>query len=1386
MMRRMTATAVVPLIPRAQSRATSCFTGNGDNRNGNKAGRNDVSKGPYGGRPYDDIVSSVDVDGERLRGSASCTLKKAQTGPSRSKYVLSDARGGVLRECGTKTEASNELGRENLREENKKEERMLSKIKKKCDVISQPKRKTFILTSNFSNRYAIENDNKNHSDNDEDVTRIYSYNEVEQAGNKCRPRQGDATFSKSSPSPTVGVNSVVKREMMRERRGKEKHCGDSAVLSDAGAVADRGPGWGNATSSENDKITEMQRYEGYVGKRSSGSIVKDADESHLKDNGYEEDDDEFAASSAVSVDKFRRVKNHPFFDDLLRRIEKNAARQRQQIRAAGHYNLDAVNLCVRPLLQLTDYPFTLAELHQMAPFIYPNLLKGSLSDLKACRRLHLFHSADTDVILDWSVEDFLRRRYESIHLSWEPVKIVMMRFGWDHEIMSDRDCLLYLSKFMEYIELAQLELSAGDEKPSAVAIEDPVRTAEQRPIPVSRLLVRRKPSEETEPSVTEAIRLMGTPALWSPSRSKKARTVDKESVEGVFECIQREAADVDGDEGSRLRHGVEVVAPLQQARNPSGRSIRDFSLGKRRATMINDDVPKSFGIAGGKPFDGDNHIYTPESYEALSNAYHKKKVEASLLRRRLLATSSIDCASELQEKLFQVQKDLSRLKDRLEKMRQLRRMEGGDVERHASVEIEGDDHGANARWMERKNCPIPKVAAAGVGVGDEISAGDEPVSVFTGEFEANQLNTSQQRGKNCNVAGDNFEEEGFTTLPVCVAEKGTKRVVQARLSDGREIQSLSSAAIQLKREIELAREKHRREEESLMKKMDEALSTLVKIEMTMKNLAEREKEEALMEEERCRLEKERKDEAIKRMRREEAEARARAMEHELLRKHEERLKLLNMRREKAQQAQRDAELELERQKKEEQEALEAEAELQRKLDEAKSMIWSDKAAGEMPVKDQVVHAVERECTPVFSGDADGEGCCRVASEEMKHESASLSSAEQGSPSELSCTPEQYDGLHLASKRLRKEIAELERQMDVEGDEDDMTLMAVLAVSRAELEELDEFIRMVQLKEPWATARDRARREEEMKEAKSRGDSPCDIQEKISDIRFQITLMEKRLQHATERRVITKLEQGIINGRREINRLRVEQDRLRRSGRPADAGGIQVPPFVSVAEALAEAEAEDIEASAVADDDLYREALEAPVGAHGSDNVASVGGMNRPQPGNVLDPLVAADHVTDSANDNSAECAESTPQEDERELQQLMVRLKAVLADIKQLEGRLDEQEDGDDAEAIAKSLIQLQGKLQQLLEMRETLRKRTERVSSRGKSDFRGPAFDESEEATTTPTPAVLTPLSGRPISGYALYKDVGAVRSGSEEFKQSGAAGGKKQQRVKSRKVRN
>ncbi|KAH9578454.1 hypothetical protein LSM04_009190 [Trypanosoma melophagium] len=1417
-------------LPWVLGRASRFYTAGGD------AGfHNQGRERKRDGITYDVKTSGKTMKGGNTRLSSNINNRKLTSGMmGKPELLFPDAQEHDMDDTDVAVEEGGiGLGEKNeSRQQQEEEVRAPPNIKRRYEPLVRPKRETVVLTTSFSSKNATKSnaataeEEENNDEDDDDVTKIYDSNEMENIVTTQQVKQKHMLNLNSE------CQSVAKSKMFNNK-GDDDHdhkAAEKKISRDKVNISEA------EIYEYNKKGVDVTYGDGSGGTRNHSS----AEEAKIElDRNVDDAEDEVVANQIDGNDELRNLKNHPFFNDLLRRMEKNAVRQRPQIKAAGCYNIDAINLCLRPLLQLTDYPFTTSQLKHTAPFIYPKLLKRSLSDLKACRRLHIYYSPDTDVILDWSSEDFLRRRYESIHLSWEPVKIVMMRFGWNQEVMSDRDCLLYFSKFRDFIELAELELSAGDDKPKAIPIEDPVRIAEQRPISVSKLLIRRKLTEETEPSITESIRLMGTPALSQPAKSRKSQSLEKDSLQGTFERIQREAASVDGDEKTKLQHGMSVVPSLRQASHPSGRSIKTFSLGKPKSTVIEDKVKMHTPTRmDSNAFDEGQCTYTPEKYEALANAYHKKKVEASQMRRRLLSTDSIDQASELQKKLAQIQKELPRLREQLEKMRKSRHMEKEDTSMGSYTSFLKTEKNDSESQMKNKTSLQPEITETG----ERISVTDENQEDIKKNYDSIPFSTSlhmettkDPKMKNSNAAEENMIEKKLIDEK-CESQNGFNQPLQnSSIPSSKEIETLSSAALMLRREIESLQEKRRIEENALLRKMEEALSALHKIESTIISVSERETKEAEAEAERQRLEIQRKEEAEKKARREEAEARAHALEQELLHKHEERMKLLNKQREEAQQAQREAEFALERQKQLEQATLKAQEELQRNLQEAKSKIWSEEPENDTPIKYDVPIA-----TLTLNNGSKTVSEQEVPATSVTSSSDSFSNNTTSSfSSEPSCTPEQYDGLCLAGERLRKEIAELERQMENEGDEDDMTLMAVLAASRADLEELEDFINVVRRKESWTAERDRIRKEEKARLEKEKGTNSNDLQESISAIRFQIELMEKRLQHATERSVITKLEQGIINGRREINKLRMEQDRLRRSGQQTNAGGIHIPPSLSLAEAIAEEQMEAKNTEEIMDimkkndtitEDTNTNNIQSSNYAHDeNDNGDSAMNLQEEEEETMMEEVenhkknkrlesedinsgvFAEDSIDEDCNTDETDSCENlmkSLQGDQQELKQLTTQMEKMLEEIKCLEDGIASKEDGENAEITATSLVELQKKLQQLLKLRDAVKQRMmqtsleEETNSSKKSTSSSTDVSKKKTHTSTTTsvskpastprrPVVLAPLSNRPVSshtnragGEVLHFEH-HIQKGQQQQQRGSVAGRKMQKATKTKKAR-
>ncbi|TPP55621.1 hypothetical protein CGC20_11075 [Leishmania donovani] len=935
-------------------------------------------------------------------------------------------------------------------------------------------------------------------------------------------------------------------------------------------------------------------------------------------------------------DEFAEIRSHPFFMDMLRRVERNMIRFRKETRAAGRYSLEAVNECVRPLLQLTDYPLTARQLSHLSHSISPAVLKSSLRDRAACRHLQLYRSQDTDLLLDWSKEDFLRRRYESVHLSWEPMDVICRRFGWTPDMMSDRDYLLYFSAFPDYVEMAEMQTTAKGE-PKAIPIDDPVARAAEDPIPASRLLLRRKASVDAEPSLTESIRLMGSPALATPAKGKKAQRMRQhggDSVADYFGAVEATARAVDGDETVKLQHAADNVPPLRQASHPGGRTIREFSIPKSH-------LPEAPEAPPAMPSETDMRseaIFDQKKFEELSNAYHNIKVENSLLRRRMLGTDSVDKAQEMQSKLASGRREQLRLEQELERMRELKRntpiSKNGpnfavprgqpqypEAPEHTTeyskngnaVEDIDDDEIEQAlkefkenealRMMERRPMataarPAPSSspdhaiatttsADAATGAQDDVliaeSEADGSANAHYGAPTDAAANELSERGDQhwqdeLSAAVEQHEAEmeeqesdltaAFNDPPATTPASRLEQL--ASLHD-----RLSSAADRARRYVATVQSRR----QDVLKRLDCQLADAnTKVEQLEDQLAAVQEEQTTLRDTLARKEAERK---------------ALEVEAQLKAQRERRLAELEQQRERARLAQEAAARALERQKKAEREALEMEEELQRKLREvqAKLRVLHDgnsaanntaaagtphaSAAEELEAEEaaEEEHAVPAQAGSSPSHSRAPELSARVtasvrtaATEETPNavEGAHDASATPASNGQFMCTPEQYDGLHLAAERLKREIAALEAQMEEAGDEDDETLMAVLAASRSDLEELEECIGSVQANAPWAATRDAKRAREKALSAEVANTDAHRLQSHIDNHRFQISLLEKRLQHASKKAVITKLKDRIVQARKSITHLRMEQDRLRRAGR--DSMGL--PQSMSIAETLA--------------------------------------------------------------------------------------------------------------------------------------------------------------------------------------------------------------------------
>ncbi|CAJ1011611.1 hypothetical protein Q4I28_006924 [Leishmania naiffi] len=1096
-------------------------------------------------------------------------------------------------------------------------------------------------------------------------------------------------------------------------------------------------------------------------------------------------------------DEFAEIRSHPFFMDMLRRVERNMIRFRKETRASGRYSLEAVNECVRPLLQLTDYPLTARQLSHLSRSISPAVLKSSLRDRAACTNLQLYRSHDTDLLLDWSKEDFLRRRYESVHLSWEPMDVICRRFGWTPEMMSDRDYLLYFSAFPEYVEMAEMQ-TTGKGEPKAISIDDPVARAANDPIPPSRLLLRRKASVDAEPSLTESIRLMGSPAMATPAKGKKAQRMRQHSGDSVadyFGAVEASASAIDGDETVKLQHAADNVPPLRQASHPGGRTIREFSIPKSHTAEAPETPP---AIPSEAKFD-------QKKFEELSSAYHNIKVENSLLRRRMLGTDSVDKAQEMQSQLASGRCEQLRLEQELERMRELKRntpaskngpnfavprgqpqypeapehttaysKNGSAVEDFDDDEIEqalkAFKENEALRMIERRpmasavrsapsSSPDHTIVTATsadavaddgseevvevievvededgdlVASSDAVTMGphaDAQDDVLTAESEvddsvdvhdgasadaaANELpkGGSQPWQNELSAAVEQHEAEveeheddlmsAFSDTPATTPASRLEQL--ASLHD-----RLSSAADRARRYV--ATVQNRRHD--VLKRLDCQLADAnTKVEQLEDQLAAVQEEQATLRDTLAR---------------EEAERKALEVEAQLRAQREKRLAELEQQRERARLAQEAAARALERQKKAEREALAMEEELQRKLREVQSKLrslhnsdstthnsaalgTSHAAAAEELEAEEVAEekstvAARAATPPAYSRTPESIG--RVAAplraeitEETLNtvESVADTSASPVSVGQFMCTPEQYDGLHLAAERLKKEIAALESQMEEAGDEDDETLMTVLAASRSDLEELEECIASVQANAPWAAASDAKRAREHVLSAEVANTDAHRLQSSIDNHRFEISLLEKRLQHASKKAVITKLKDRIAQARKSIKHLRIEQDRLRRSGR--DSMGL--PPSMSIAETLAH-ELKDEEEVKLAEE-VCKAASEDHSGASVTTKRSSLDSDVRS-----ADDDESYDAVSDST---SRDCVEESrtmanahaPSALNSDAEKLRLRLDSMVKEIQHLQDSIEVQErttdyDDDETEVV---LREMKDKLSQLLRLRD-------------------------------------------------------------------------------------
>ncbi|KPA76738.1 hypothetical protein ABB37_07568 [Leptomonas pyrrhocoris] len=1140
------------------------------------------------------------------------------------------------------------------------------------------------------------------------------------------------------------------------------------------------------------------------------------------------------ADTEDDVDEFAEIRSHPFFTDMLRRVERNMIRFRKETRSLGRYSVEAVNECVRPLLQLTDYPLTATQLSHLSHSISPAVLKSSLRERSACRRLQLYRSQDTDLLLDWSVEDFLRRRYESVHLSWEPMDVICRRFGWTPEMLSDRDYLLYFSAFPDYVEMAELQSTTKGE-PRAVPITDPVARATEDPIPADRLLLRRKASADAEPSLTESIRLMGSPAVNTPLKGKKAQRMRQhggDNVADYFSAVESAANDVDGVEAVKLRHAADTVPPLRQASHPGGRSIREFSLPKSHAAPSKSTAPAApetpvDAAADVASNEGGEAPFDQKKFEELSNAYHNTKVENSLLRRRMLATDSPDKAQELQAELAKGRREVARLEQELELMRELKRhtmatstaatggfhvprglpqyaeapeFDGPVKSKNASAveDIDDDeieqalrDYKEEEELLLHSRAAPARVAAASAAYtatsAAPTAAADEDeyeeVEVEVDDVDGD-LTAAEEQGEDVTdvVAADaeadsqdaplvevratsrpatakhdqQWQEELEAAVEQHEAEMEEDEDFSAALRDTTTPATTPSARLQqlasLHDRLSSAADRARRYLGTVETRRTEVLE---KIESQLadanRKVGKLEEQLSAVEEEQTALQDA--------MAREEAEHKALEVEAQLTAQREKRMAELQQQRERARLAQEEAARAVARQRAAEQEALAVEEELQRKLRDVQAQLRSLKDNEEehhhqhtsaTALRAEEAQEVERKdvaTAPTGAKSAGSAVSARAASTTTvsaaaaeKEEDMSMSPASAG---QFMCTPEQYDGLHLAADRLKKEIAALEAQMEEEGDEDDETLMAVLAASRADLEELEDCVASVQANATWAAARDAKLAKELTLSAQVADTEAHRLQSAIDSHRFQISLLEKRLHHTSQRNVMTKLRDRIAQNRKSISQLRMEQDRLRRAGRDA----LGLPASVSIAETLAHEGKEADEAK------LAEEAQAAAAAAAETEGVSAEeesvddtaeGEQNGDEKDEEWQLKANSDKEMDAAGGGERV---SMPSSD---ADKLRLRLDSMVGDIQHLQDSIEAQErnsDYDDEETEV-VLREMKEKLSQLQRLRDQVRRALVEESANGPADAGGP------------TP-VIRPASGGASAAPVVGRAATPVRNG-------------------------
>jgi hypothetical protein len=1165
-----------------------------------------------------------------------------------------------------------------------------------------------------------------------------------------------------------------------------------------------------------------------------------------------------AADAGDDADEFAEIRSHPFFMDMLRRVERNMIRFRKETRSLGRYSVEAVNECVRPLLQLTDYPLTATQLSHLSHSISPAVLKSSLRDRNACRRLQLYRSHDTDLLLDWSVEDFLRRRYESVHLSWEPIDVICRRFGWTPEMLSDRDYLLYFSAFPEYVEMAELQTTANGE-PKAVPIDDPVARAAGDVIPASRLLLRRKADTDAEPSLTESIRLMGSAAVTTPAKGKKVQRMRQhgsDSVADYFNAVESAANEVDGDEAVKLQHAAETVPPLRQASHPGGRTVREFSLPKSHATASSKptgnggdaaaDASDAFAMtapaADVKP-ETDAALFDQRKFEELSNAYHNTKVENSLLRRRMLATDSVDKAQKLQAELAQGRREATRLEQELERMRELKRhatasgtavatgfhvprglpqyaeapeFDGPANSKNESAVGDNEDDEIEQALKEFKEeeelvmhgKAAPTAAYTTTSTGPAAAADEDEYEEVEVEVdgEDDDLTAAQD------VAAEEHAEMASDAVAAATVDADSPEVAQVEESTAAPAAATTSSSHLAKHhdqkwqeELEAAVEQHEAEMEEdedfsaalndttattpsfrleqlaslhdrLSSAADRARRYLTAVETRRKEVLEKldsqladaskkvgklEAQLEAVEEEQTTLQDT--------MAREEAERKAREVEAQLKAQREKRMAELEQQRERARLAQEEAARAVERQKKAEREALLMEKELQRKLRDVQSRLRSLKegeTVDEIPQKHHSAFRAAEEVTVAPAAPTAASPSSKPAAVASSPAAPTTTSVEGGGEAKLEaeeeleaspisagqfmCTPEQYDGLHLAADRLKKEIAALEAQMEVEGDEDDETLMAVLAASRADLEELEDCIASVQANASWAATRDAKRAKEGKLSAQDTDTEAHRLQSAIDDHRFQISLLEKRLHHTSQKTIMAKLKDRIVQNRKSISQLRQEQDRLRCAGRDA----LGLPASVSIAETLAH-EGKEADNAQLAEEEHPVETASAETTTATAEDADADEEAAQLEAGGVTETVPCAQRSPIPSSDAD----------------KLRLRLDSMVGDIQYLQDSIEARERSSDYDddATEEVLREMKEKLSQLLRLRDQVQRALLEDSANGPADASGPtpvmrAASESSAAVTPVVDHAAPSVHSRPAASQ--YVRVSAVPSASRKLR--------------------